>query len=400
MSYGPKTTVRQDETPSDDQTLRAEPDLDHLTTPFLLCAAAGFALGAGAWTVVGLDWFTSTWRLPGTDGRMSAGTIFGGVAILGVVSAAFIAKTQLKFLAACAVAFLSAGGLAIFTAKSDGFAADYELEWILAVSVSALLLLPVLVALLRVYSRLRETDHAAAALASRWDAAGKQGACVVRVERKDGDNLKLDVLWQGGQTTKAVCESGSPRVGESFVLFDPKVSVEADTSDAGEYRTCASVARLQFTSAIPHPFNAPPKPSRMLQRFVIGTGVLTLILSFAMAFLIASNIRSQEAATVWIVEVSTGQGPAAKPGDTVQVHYMISLPEGEVIDRSKGPSTESLELSPRVVVPGFVEGLTGMRVGGKRNFIVPPELAYGDKEVADIPPNSPLLFEVQLVGIR
>jgi hypothetical protein len=107
-----------------------------------------------------------------------------------------------------------------------------------------------------------------------------------------------------------------------------------------------------------------------------------------------------------IIDVSHPTEPlAAQAGDMVGVQYTGKLQSsGEKFDSSLDrPRQEPLwfHLGAGQVIKGWDEGLVGMKVGDKRQLIIPPALAYGDKGTPDgpIPPNATLVFDVQLVGI-
>ncbi|KKW46105.1 MAG: Peptidyl-prolyl cis-trans isomerase [Parcubacteria group bacterium GW2011_GWB1_56_8] len=100
-------------------------------------------------------------------------------------------------------------------------------------------------------------------------------------------------------------------------------------------------------------------------------------------------------------DVVVGQGQEAKSGDTLAVHYAGTLADGTKFDSSydHGEPIE-FKLGAGDVIPGWDLGLLGVRVGGKRNLVIPPELAYGDRSAGPIPPNSTLYFTVELVDVK
>jgi len=96
-----------------------------------------------------------------------------------------------------------------------------------------------------------------------------------------------------------------------------------------------------------------------------------------------------------------GKGTAAKAGDKVIVHYKGWLDNGQVFDSSRKPGRDpfSFTLGRGEVIKGWDEGVTGMKPGGVRELIIPPSLGYGDQDLGNIPPNSTLHFEVELLKI-
>jgi FKBP-type peptidyl-prolyl cis-trans isomerase len=96
-----------------------------------------------------------------------------------------------------------------------------------------------------------------------------------------------------------------------------------------------------------------------------------------------------------------GTGTASpKPTDTVKVHYHGTLLDGTVFDSSVERG-EPISFPLNGVIPGWTEGLQLMKVGDKFKFEIPPNLAYGANSPSPkIPPNSTLVFEVELLGIQ
>ncbi len=103
-----------------------------------------------------------------------------------------------------------------------------------------------------------------------------------------------------------------------------------------------------------------------------------------------------------IEDVKLGSGEAVKVGDTVAVHYSGAL-KGEVNEfdnsRKRGEPLE-FTVGNGMVIKGWDEGLIGMKVGGQRVLVIPPHLAYGESGIGPIPPNSTLVFSIELVEIK
>jgi FKBP-type peptidyl-prolyl cis-trans isomerase FkpA len=102
-----------------------------------------------------------------------------------------------------------------------------------------------------------------------------------------------------------------------------------------------------------------------------------------------------------------GKGKTATPGSTVTVHYTgwLYAPKaprehGAQFDSSAGGDPFVFELGAGKVIPGWDQGLVGMKVGGKRTIVVPAALGYGERGAGPIPPNANLIFDVTLLDVK
>lgn len=102
-----------------------------------------------------------------------------------------------------------------------------------------------------------------------------------------------------------------------------------------------------------------------------------------------------------IEDLVVGTGAEAKAGNQVQVHYTGWLTNGKKFDSSKDRNSPfPFPLGGGRVIKGWDQGVAGMKVGGKRKLTIPPHMAYGDRGFPGaIPPNSTLVFEVELLKV-
>jgi peptidylprolyl isomerase len=107
-------------------------------------------------------------------------------------------------------------------------------------------------------------------------------------------------------------------------------------------------------------------------------------------------------ADLQITDITVGDGPEAKAGDNVQVHYVgVAYSTGEEFDSSYDRGDPlGFQLGAGRVIAGWDQGVQGMRVGGRRQLVIPPHLAYGDRGAGNvIAPGETLIFVCDLVGV-
>jgi FKBP-type peptidyl-prolyl cis-trans isomerase len=116
----------------------------------------------------------------------------------------------------------------------------------------------------------------------------------------------------------------------------------------------------------------------------------------------ATTPMPTNATQLQVTDETVGTGATAEPGDSVTVNYVGSLTNGTVFDASAnhGSSGFTFTLGAGQVIQGWDQGIVGMKVGGKRELVIPPALGYGGNAVGNIiPPNSTLVFQVELLSV-
>ena len=98
-------------------------------------------------------------------------------------------------------------------------------------------------------------------------------------------------------------------------------------------------------------------------------------------------------------DLIVGTGRWANRGDELTVRYAGALADGRAFTEPSEPLA-TFKLGAGTVIPGWEKGLSGMRVGGRRQLVIAPELGYGRQQAGLIPPNSVLVFEIDLLSVR
>lgn len=150
---------------------------------------------------------------------------------------------------------------------------------------------------------------------------------------------------------------------------------------------------------------APSGKNRNLR--IVAIVVVVLLAVSAVAYVLSKRGGSSGGAEVTTasglkyVDLVEGTGPTPQPGQLVSVDYTGTLENGTKFDSSfdKGKPME-FRFAVQPMIKGWDEGIKTMKVGGKRKLIVPPQLGYGVQGRPGIPPNSTLIFEVELLSAK
>ena len=126
----------------------------------------------------------------------------------------------------------------------------------------------------------------------------------------------------------------------------------------------------------------------------------------AMSILLLITGCSKEEAIVngelIIEDLAVGEGAEAEKNSIVTVNYTGSLTDGTKFDSSLNPGRTPFRftIGAGQVISGWDEGVPGMKVGGKRKLTIPPNMGYGNQDMGVIPPNSTLIFEIDLLIVE
>ena len=152
--------------------------------------------------------------------------------------------------------------------------------------------------------------------------------------------------------------------------------------------------------------NAPAGRNRQARIIAI---VVVLVLAAGAVFYL---VRNRQGSVVDAHEVMTpsglkytdlvvGTGAPPQRGQTVSVHYTGTLENGEEFDSSRRKGTPmEYKFGVTPMIPGWDEGVSTMRVGGRRKLVVPAKLGYGQQGRPGIPPNATLLFDLELLAVK
>ena len=138
--------------------------------------------------------------------------------------------------------------------------------------------------------------------------------------------------------------------------------------------------------------------------FIIGSWIILLIIFvfYPLSGKAAEKAMVTTTSGLQYVDLVVGSGREAHAGETAIVHYTGTLTDGTKFDSSKDRNTPfSFPLGAGRVIKGWDEGVKGMKIGGIRKLVIPPQLGYGSRGAGSaVPPNATLIFEVELLDLR
>ena len=134
---------------------------------------------------------------------------------------------------------------------------------------------------------------------------------------------------------------------------------------------------------------------------------LVLVVAVAAAGCSSSPVSPSNNVPFSQSDLRAGTGAAAASGQTLSVNYTgwfydasKTDQKGLIFDSNRGKDAFSFTLGTGAVIDGWDQGLPGMQVGGLRRLVIPPSLAYGSTRRGSIPPNTTLLFEIELLNAQ
>ncbi len=141
---------------------------------------------------------------------------------------------------------------------------------------------------------------------------------------------------------------------------------------------------------------------------VVAAVVIVALVAAGAAYLFVPSLTGPRAGAevttasgLKYTDIAAGTGPSPRPGQTAVVHYTGTLMDGTKFDssRDKGQPYEFV-FRQTPMIQGWDEGLATMKVGGRRQLVVPPSLGYGATAKPGIPANSTLVFDVELLDVK
>jgi FKBP-type peptidyl-prolyl cis-trans isomerase FkpA len=123
-------------------------------------------------------------------------------------------------------------------------------------------------------------------------------------------------------------------------------------------------------------------------------------ITFAASLSVDLNAMTRSSTGLYTRDLTVGTGATAVNGKTLGMHYMGYLSNGTLFDGNTSASPFSFVLGANTVIQGWEQGIVGMKVGGRRQLVIPPALGYGNSGIGPIPPGAVLIFTVDLLTVQ
>lgn len=165
-----------------------------------------------------------------------------------------------------------------------------------------------------------------------------------------------------------------------------------------ELRRLPIAALLLVAACSDRPAEAPPAPPAVPSA---ATDPDFRSVPFAPALGIDLRAMQIKPSGVWYRDLTEGTGTPVGKGSTVSIRYVGQLVDGTRFDDTEAPkSPMTFTLFSGQVVPGFDEAVSGMKVGGKRQVLIPPSLGYGAAGNGPVPPKAVMVFSIELLNVQ
>ncbi len=161
---------------------------------------------------------------------------------------------------------------------------------------------------------------------------------------------------------------------------------------------CTSNQLLAFTLVASLALTAVAAPACGHAQSTRGGDVLDTV-QFAAALEVDLAASKRVVRGLYTRDLIVGTGRWANRGDEITVRYAGMLADGRRFTEAAEPPV-TFKLGSGTVIPGWERGLSGMRVGGRRQLVIAPQFGYGGKQTGLIPPNSVLVFDIELLSLR
>ncbi len=201
--------------------------------------------------------------------------------------------------------------------------------------------------------------------------------------------LALPVLALSAVLALAAC---GPQTDDRVTVEEPPVAVEDDAAGEAMATADAPYVDLNCTTLDVTPAEAPPAGATTIgdvSASFDASGVPTLSIA-------TENLAAEELGIADLVE---GDGAEVQPGDTVTVNYCGAGLDGLAVFDSSWSRGEPISFPLDGLIPGWQEGIPGMKVGGERLLVIPGPLGYGESGAPGIAPNETLAFVIQLLDV-